>query len=190
MLTNYVENIDDWKSWQQEYRYGVFLIFPPDPPLSQVNALRQKYAWSQSSECDAHISLTIPLPQPLTHDHWQELQSIACRIAAFPISYGPLKNYLPHPGVCLAIEPQDKLDALRADLETALCFSRAIPRRFPFSAHMTIAEMITVEQTKVFMLDLADTAPKGTFSCTHVSYAVPDANFSFTERGRLQLANR
>jgi len=189
MITDYVETMSDWKTWQQEYRYGVLLLFPTDPPRSQVNALRQQYAWSQTSECDAHISLTIPLPRPLTHTHWQELQATASGIEPFTISYGPLKNYLPHPGVCLAIEPQDKLDALRIALESASCFKEASPRRHPFSAHMTIAEMINVEQTKQFMIDLDGIAPEGEFLCTNVSYAVPDATFSFTERGRLCLGS-
>lgn len=190
MITEYVADVSSWKRWQQEYRFGVFLVIPPDPPLSEVNALRSRYAWSQTSECDAHISLTVPLPRPLTQAHWGELEAIACRISSFPVRYGPLKHYLPHPGVCLEIGPQAELDALRVALEAAPSFASAQPRRFPFSAHMTIAEMISVEQTESIMEELKAVAPQGTFLCTGVSYVVPDADFRFTERARLALSRQ
>ena len=189
MVTEYVADIESWKPWQQEYRFGVFLIVPPDPLLSQVNALRARYAWSQSCQCDAHISLTIPLPRGLTERHWTELRSMAVGIKAFFIRCGPLKHYLPHPGICLDVSPQGEIDQLRAALESASCFRDAAPRRHPFSAHITIAEMISVEQTHAIMEELRDIAPRGTFACKEVLYLVPDALFSFTERGRLELAS-
>ena len=39
------------------------------------------------------------------------------------------------------------------------------------------------------MIDLDGIAPEGEFLCANVSYAVPDATFRFTERGRLCLAS-
>lgn len=95
-----------------------------------------------------------------------------------------MKDYLPHPGVCLAIEPQAELNKLRIALEGSTIFEEAQKRRFPFSAHMTIAEFITVEQTIELMIELKDVAPRGDFICTCVSYAVPDANCRFTERAK------
>lgn len=187
MITHYVTDTSGWKPWQREYQFGVLLVIPPEPPLNAVNALRTKFAWSQTSECDAHISLTIPLPSALTQLQWKELQTIASSIRCFPVRYGPLKHYLPHPGVCLAIEPQGQLDELRVALEAASCFAGAKPRRFPFSAHMTIAERITVEQTHSIIAELRDLAPQGTFLCIAVSYVVPDVKFRFTERARLEL---
>ncbi len=118
---------------------------------------------------------------------WEELLAIAAAIPAFPIRYGPLMNYLPHPGVCLAIEPQQELDQLRSALEAASVFSGAVPRRYPFSAHMTIAEFITVEQTAALMVQLAEVAPQGIFTCEGVAYAVPNEDFHFTKRHELAL---
>jgi len=186
-ITEYVADVSSWKPWQQEYRFGVILVVPPEPPLSRVNALRERYAWSQSGECDAHISLSVPLPRALTATDWRESETIAAGIEPFSIRYGPLMNYLPHPGVCLAIEPQDALDKLRIAVETASCFADAKPRRFPFSAHMTIAELISVEQTHEIMEELKTEAPEGTFLCTDLCYLVPDAGFRFVERGRLAM---
>jgi 2'-5' RNA ligase len=187
MITHYADNTSQWKRWQQKYQFGALMIFPPDPPLSRVNELRAKYDGDSAAVCDAHISLTVPLPRPVSQSHWNELKAIASNIKSFAIHYGPLKNYLPHPGVCLAIEPQTELDRLRTTLEGASIFEGIPERKYPFSAHMTIAEFITVEQTKDLMIKLNGDVPEGDFICDSVSYAVPDDNFHFAERARLQL---
>lgn len=189
MVTEYATDIRHWKTWQREYRFGVFLIYPPNPPLLQVNALRAKYDPRSQSYCDAHISLTVPLPRPLTKSYWEELETIASNIVPITVHYGPLMNYLPNPVVCLAIEPQVKLDRLREALETASAFAGAPSRSYPFSAHMTIAELISEDETRSLMVELKDVAPQGSFLCTYVSYAVPDSNFHFTEGRRLELSH-
>jgi hypothetical protein len=189
MITSYEATVSHWEDWQQEYRFGVLLIFPPDPPLARVNALRAAYDPRSQAICDAHISLTRPLPRPVSQAHWSELESIAAGVAPFPMRYGPLRHYLPHSGVCLAIEPQDTLERLRLVLEFASVFAGVPARTYPFSAHMTIAEFISVERTAALMEELADVAPSGVFTCTGVSYAVPDTHFHFTERARLRFAH-
>ncbi len=189
MGTDYAseEDIRSWIPWQKEYRFGVLLVYPPDPPMSAVNALRAKYDPPSQAACDAHISLTVPLPKAPSESDWRELEALTAGFTSFRIQYGPLRHYLPAPGVCLTIEPQSEMDALRALLEGADVFRQAPPRPHPFSAHMTIAELITVERTKSLMAELEGVAPRGSFLCTHVSYAVPDARLHFTERARLQL---
>lgn len=188
MVTTYASGITHWESWQREYRFGVLLIYPPDPPVQQVNALRAEHDPRSHSYCDAHISLTVPLPRALTEECWAELEAIASGIPPISIHYGPLMNYLPHPGVCLAIEPHEELDRLRIALEAASAFTGAPPRRHPFSAHMTIAEFISADETKALMVDLREAAPQGTFLCKWVCYAVPDSDFHFAERRRLDLS--
>ena len=88
----------------------------------------------------------------------------------------------------MTIEPQEGLDRLRAALEAATVFVDALTRTYPFSAHMTIAEFISTEQTKALMRELADQAPEGVFRCDGVCYLVPDTDFCFTVRRRLELA--
>lgn len=190
MLTEYVADVSHWEKWQQEYRFGVLLLFPPDPFLTQVNALRDRYDPQSQATCAAHISLTIPLPRPISEAQWRELESIASAIEPFRLQVGPLMNYLPHPGVCLAIAPQDVLDGLRATLESASVFAGASVRSYPFSAHMTIAEFITIEQTAALMDELKSIAPIGAFVCTDIAYAVPDADFHFSARRRLGLVRQ
>jgi hypothetical protein len=188
-ITTYVPDVSPWQPpWKRDYQFGVLLIYPPDPPLGVVNRLRDRYAWSQSADCDAHISLTVPLPRPVTRPDWAALQIIAAQIEPFEIRYGPLMHYLPAaPGVVLRIEPQDRLKHLLVSLEGSDCFAGARPRPYPFSAHMTIAELISEELTLQLMDELKDEAPRGAFVCDHVSYAVPDQGFRFTERARLAL---
>jgi 2'-5' RNA ligase len=189
MITQYTQDISQWQEWQKEYQYGVILIFPPEPLLTEVNVLRARYDPQSQAGCDAHISLTVPLPRPMRESHWRELEAIVSAIESFPIQYGPLRHYLPHPGICLKIEPQDKLDRLLMELERASVFSGAPDRKYPFSAHMTIAEFITVEQTLSLMDELQTIAPTGSFICGSVVYAVPDSDLHFSERGRLTLAH-
>jgi 2'-5' RNA ligase len=187
MITAYASTVEHWEKWQREYRFGVLLLFPPEPVRAQVNALRAAHDPISQATCDAHISLTVPLPRPLTEEDWRALQVSVTDLAPFRVHYGPLRHYLPYPGVCLAIEPQEVLDALRRRLEAAPFFAGTLPRSHPFSAHMTIAEFISVEQTETLMDELAGIASSGGFTCSGVSYAVPDAAFHFTERRELRL---
>jgi hypothetical protein len=187
MLTRYPTDINRWKDWQKLYRYGVFLIIPPDPPFSLVEKLRFKYDPESHAVCCPHISVTVPLPRPLSEYNWMELKNVVSGLMPFTLTYGPVINYLPHPGVCLAAGPALEMDNLRAALENTAALRRAEPRGRPFSPHMTIAENITEERTLELMALLKDVALSGSFLCTAVSFCVPDNNFHFTERGRLDF---
>jgi 2'-5' RNA ligase len=188
MLTYYAEKMDGWKQWQREYQYGVILIFPPEPHLSKITALRNQYRWTQSSECDAHISLTVEIPQPMLQAHLDEITEKLSSIDSFCIQYGPLIDKPIHPGVMLRIAQQDKLKSLIEAIETASLFTGAVARTYPFFAHMTIAETLpTMEQTYQIINELKDIPLTDKFLLTYVSYAVPDENFAFTERLRIRL---
>lgn len=188
VITHYAANVSHWEDWQKQYRYGIILIIPTDPLRSCVNDLRARYDPIGQAICEAHISLTVPLPQPVGESQWRELESIVAGVEPFIIQYGPLVNYLPHPGVCLAIKPRETLDRLLTKLESAAVFDGAPPRSYPFSPHMTLAEYITVDRTKELMEKLKDIAPSGSFLCNGLSYTAPDENFHFTERRRLELS--
>lgn len=188
IITEYAEDTSRWEEWQRKYRYGILLIFPPDPPAAEVNKLRAVHDPKGQAICQAHISLTVPLPRPIESNHWTELESTASGIKPFYIHYGPLSNYLPYPGIVLAIEPQDELKRLLATLKSTPVFEGSPPRPYSFSAHLTIAEFITVERTNELMVELQGQTPEGDFLCDCVSYAVPDKDFHFTERARLELA--
>jgi hypothetical protein len=99
--------------------------------------------------------------------------------------------FLPNPGAALHIEPQSELDRLRRALESCAIFRGAGVRAYPFWAHMTIAEFITVEDTKRLVSEIGgDRAPQGNFLCDHLAYLVPDEGFRFIERATLALNTR
>jgi hypothetical protein len=181
MITKYVKDVNRWLNWQQEYRYGVIVILPPDPPLSEVNKLRAKHDPRGYAIIGAHISLTVQLSKGVDKADWRELKSIAAGVEPLTIRYGPVFNVLPTaPGVILAIEPKAELAKIIASVETAAVFKFAPSRPFPFLPHMTIAEYVDAEQTKILTAQLKDIVPQGSFRCTYLSYIVPDESFHFT----------
>jgi hypothetical protein len=188
MITEYAMDMSSWSEWQKQYRFGIILIFPPDPPAGDVNRLREIYDPKSQSICKAHISLTVPLPRPMEDFHLDELKLPASEFEPFSVHYGPLSSYLPAPGVVLAIEPKDIFGSLVTKLESASVFENAAPRPYPFSPHLTISEFIDVDRTNELMVELQGKTPEGDFLCDSLSYAVPDENFRFTERERLSLS--
>jgi hypothetical protein len=185
MQTDYVDDVHHWDEGQRAYRFGVILILPSEPIFSQVNELRARYDPISQTCCDAHISLTVPLPRAPTDAQWAEIEAVTSSTRPFTLHYGPLMTYPPHPGVVLKIEPQGEIDLLRIGLEACSPFSGMMPRRYPFSAHMTIAEFITIERTNALMIELNGAVKCGSFRCDGVSHAVPDSSFHFSECRRL-----
>jgi 2'-5' RNA ligase len=181
-ITDYPTPNDDWEPWFADYRYGALYIFPPEPVRSGINALRQQHDPRSQAICDTHISLTVPVPRPLTATDAAELAAAARGFGPFAITFGPPYAYPGVPGVVLRIEPADPVKSLVQRLEACAAFANAPPRRYPFSPHMTIAEFITPEQTDQLLTELDVEACSGRFTCEAVSYAVPDAAFRFTER--------
>ncbi len=187
MIAKYAENIEHWEEWQKEYKFGLILIMPSDPIFSIVNALRTKYDARSQSYCDAHISLSLPIPQALTEDDWNELVKIASTIEPFEIHYGKLKDFSPYPGVVFSIEPQLEIDKIRMKIEEAPIFKNATPRKFPFRAHLTIAEFITLEETAHILKELEGKSPIGTFLCDNLAYIVPNEDMHFEIIRKLTL---
>jgi 2'-5' RNA ligase len=178
----------DWPEWQKPYRFGVLLVLPPEPIRTEINALRATYDPVSHAITEAHISLTVPFPAAPDERAWHELERAASVFARFQIRYGPLVPFLPKAGAALQIEPQAELDRLRRALEACQIFQGAGPRRYPFWAHMTIAEFISVFDTEKLVKDIGgDRAPSGSFVCEYLSQLVPDESFRFREHRRLAL---
>lgn len=172
----------EWEPWYEEYRYGALYLFPPEPVRGRINALREVHDGRSQAICDAHISLTVPLPGPLMAAEAEEIGGVVSRWSRFAIHWGPPFQYPGVAGVVLRIEPAPLLEQLVRDLECCAAFRGAAPRRYPFSPHMTIAEFLTLEGSEALVRSLDGAGLVGAFPCPDVAYAVPDATFHFTER--------
>ena len=190
MITEYVDDPSAWKEWQRASRYGVILLVPPEPFLSGVNALREQHDPWSAGICEAHVSLTVPLPGPLTETDWDALIEGGSSIEPFDVVVGAPISFPPHPGVCLSIEPAERFRTLVETLERTAPFDGAAPRPYPFTPHMTIAEKLSPDRTQPLIAELTGRAPEGVFRCAEVWLSVPDEEFRFTRRRALRLGSR
>jgi 2'-5' RNA ligase len=179
--------MQNWEEWQYAYRFGVVLILPPEPVRSRINALRGQYDPRSQSWCDAHVSLTVPLPRAPEASDWVELEAAALAVRSFSVHYGPLKPFLPNPGAAFHVEPQAEIDSLRRSLEASAIFANAAPRKYQFWAHMTVAEFISAEMNKELLADSAVKNLSGSFVCDRLWHMIPDDKFHFVEQRQLNL---
>jgi 2'-5' RNA ligase len=188
-VTTYPTPTAAWEEWFDDYRFGAMYVFPPEPLSSRVDALRARYDPRSQAICGAHISLTVPVPRPLTPRDGAEFAHAAQAVAPFTVTFGPPRAYAGIPGVVLHIEPADRFTELVQRFEACAAFATAGPRPHPFLPHMTLAEFITLERTAEILAELDPSELSGSFPCEAVSYAVPDDAFRFTERVRWQLGS-
>ncbi len=168
-----------WEEWQKEYHFGAFYIFPPDSVIQPIEALRRRYDPKSASICQAHLSLSEPLTNPLTETQLRELQDKLASIQPFEIRYGPLRSFPPYPGVTYAIQPEDVFMALRSAIHSTSLFEQSTLGHAHIPPHMTIAEFITLHRTDELLHELSGHVPEGTFPCTAIEYAVPNRDFTF-----------
>lgn len=179
-----------WPSWQQEYRYGAFYLFPPADVTQVVNELRERYDPVSAAICGAHVTLSEPLSATFTDSQHDELSEILARVSAFDVHFGPLTSLGTHPGVVFALRPVPQLDALRTAIHSATFFAhRREHPRAQHAAHMTVAEFISPGESQKLLAALRDAAPSGRFRCDRVTYAVPDASFLFQPVATLELGS-
>lgn len=176
-MTNNLQPV--WEPWQNEYRHGAFYLFPPAGVAAIVNELRARYDPRAAAICDAHISLSEPLANPLSNEQLDEVRSALAHVAPFELTYGPLTSIGPYPGVVFAVAPEEAFFALRVAVHSTSIFAgRDLPRaeRVP---HLTVAEFVSLEETHDLLAQLRDTVLGGSFLCDRVVYAVPDSSFLF-----------
>jgi 2'-5' RNA ligase len=168
-----------WEEWKREYRYGAFYIFPPTGVIESVDNLRSMYDPTSASYCQAHINLSEPLVHPLSESDLRELREALSTCMPFEIHFGPLRSFLPHPGIAYAISPEDKFRELRSANHSTSPFKNSPRKREHIAPHMTIAEFIDVEETEKLMRELSGKIPEGSFLCDAIEYAVPTKEFYF-----------
>lgn len=176
------------KEWQKEYKHGVILFIPPEPLFSLVNELRQKYDKFSADGCYAHISLTMPLKNPLTITDINEIEKKLSNFKKFEVHYGPFTNFLPAvKGVVLEIKEQKKFEELYNTIESAEGIE-FYDRKWPFKSHITIAEFISEEDTLILTEKLNKNAIYGSFTSDKVFYMVPNQDMVFQKIMTFNLA--
>ena len=176
------------KEWQKEYKYGVFLFIPPEPLLTSVNELRKKYDKFSADGCCAHISLTMPIKNPLTITDSKEIEKKLVNFKKFEVHYGPYINFLPVAnGVVLQIKEQNEFKKLYETIENTEGIE-FYDRKWPFKAHITIAEFINNEETIFLTEKLNKNYLHGSFICDKVFYMVPNQDMVFQKIMSFDLA--
>ncbi len=184
----YATNTSGWEYWQPEYFYGAFYIFPPDEISEPINKLRKRFDPKSDSYCQAHISLSEPLRQPLTNEMLSEIEEAIQPIEPFEIIYGPLITFPPHPGVCYAVSPKDIFFELRENLHKCRSFAGSDLSRKNIAPHITIAEFgLTFEESEELRKKLDGNVPEGNFICDSIVYAVPNNDFYFEPKLKMHL---
>lgn len=178
-MIKYSSNTEGWEEWKLEYQYGAFYIFPPKGVIEPLDVLREKYDPQSAQYCNAHISLSEPLKNPLTEKQIAELKEKLSSVEPFEIKYGPLRSFPPHPGVCYQITPEKEFFNLREAIHSTSIFSGSLLPRKDRAPHMTIAEFITAEHTEELLTKLQGKVPEGTFPCKQIEYAIPNQDFLF-----------
>lgn len=87
----------------------------------------------------------------------------------------------------LEIKEQKKFEELYKTLESAEGIE-FYDRKWPFKAHMTIAEFISKEDTLVLTESLNKNAMYGSFTCDKVVYMVPNQDMVFQKIIAFNLA--
>ncbi len=179
---------EHWEEWMFEYINGAFYIFPTDDVIHPIDKLRQRFDKKSADICQAHISLSEPLTKPLTEELLTEISKTVEKFVPFEITYGPLKTFPPHPGVCYDVFPKDIFFALRKALHNCSVFEDSNFGRVEIAPHITIAEFdLTWDESEEMRKKLDGNVPVGKFKCEAIEYSVPNDDFYFERRFKIPL---
>ena len=130
----------------------------------------------------------MPLKNPLTIADINEIEKKLSDFKKFEVHYGPFINFLPAAnGVVLEIEEQKKFEELYKTIESAEGIE-FYDRKWPFKAHITIAEFINEKNTLMLTDRLNKNSLNGSFTCDKVFYMVPNQDMVFEKIIAFNLA--
>lgn len=182
--------MDHWEQWQKPYLPGTVVIWPPDQVRNMVNEQRQRWDPASQAICEAHISVTQPLSQPLGKAEWAHLDSILAGFDPFEIDYGPLNTFLPYPCIWYEIKPREPILALRSAFHQTGYFNLELKHPENFIPHMTITEGLSgPEVDRALLQRLQEESGCGTFLCQELAFIVPDHSFQFQIHRTLPLGS-
>jgi hypothetical protein len=178
-MVAYVTDTSKWESWQKDYRLGLILILPPPEISRLMDPLRSKYDPKSSRSCPTHISVSDPLRLEMTRELDQEIAGILSGVHPFMLYYDKPKASRRRAGVAYPITPQEPIDELKRLLHQAAVFEGKVYGRRDIPAHMTIAEFVTIEESRRICEEIQEIAPSGSFLCNQLEFIVPDINMQF-----------
>ena len=180
--------MDHWEEWQKVYQYGTLVIWPPDTVRDVVSRQREEFDPKSASICQAHITLTQPLLQPLDSSKSNELSRIASTFHPFEVRYGPLKSFLPYPCIWYNIHPVNEILEIREALHRTGFFDLSLPHTEGFIPHMTITEGLSGPEVNERLLeDLQARSRPGKFIFSEITLIKPDEEFSFNAQRKYAL---
>lgn len=186
----YAEHTSGWKEWQLEYRYGGFYIFPPAGIIEDVDALRRRHDPRSHLGCQAHVSLSEPLPRGLDEVDLCEIGELLRTVAPIMLTYDDVHATVPYPGVVYRIKPVEAFMQLRGVLHCASVFRTSPLTRIAAAPHMTIAEFVSVEGSVELAEELRGRVREGQWLCREIEYAIPDEKMRFRRVLTLPLGDQ
>lgn len=175
----YADETSHWENWWHGYYYGAFYIFPPEEVMIEVDKLREKYDPKSAGFCRAHISLSEPLKKKITICDVDSLKGDLSSINPFEVNYGPIRTHPPYPGVTYTILPESEIETLRKVVHGNRLFQGIELEKSKVVPHMTIAEFVTMEQTKRIFDELKGKVKSGKFMCKEIVLAIPNNEMYF-----------
>lgn len=179
MKVEYVSDTSHWKEWERDYRLGLILIMPPGDVGREVNRLRAKYDPSSHARCLAHITVSDPLGLEMTPERDAEIARILTSVEPFTLHFERAQASGERGGVVCPIRPAEPIHALRSILHQASVFTRAPYWTRTIRPHMTIAEFVSIEESRQILVEIEDTAPRGSFVCDRLEFILPDTDMRF-----------
>lgn len=181
--------MESWEDWQEPYRFGTIVIWPPDEVRQIVNRQREKYDPVSHAFCEAHVSITQPLGRWLDNDEWHHVSNLLRRHESFEVRFGPVNSFLPYPCIWYEIQPREKILEIRSALHQTGFFNLTMKHLQTFIPHMTITEGFSGPPVDQGLLDqIAAEGTTGSFLCESLSFIVPNQEFRFEPASTLPLS--
>jgi 2'-5' RNA ligase len=173
----------------RQYNTGLFVIVPPEPLKRELDTLIATHDPALFSIVAAHVTISNPLREHLTDTSVQVVAEALCRIRSFTATVGPVRTFKENTVVYLAVEPQDRIKALRESLHKTGLFEKATPHGYDFVPHLTISEYgcKTNDEVAAMAEKLQRQDPGGSFDCHELQLIAPDDSCRFVVRRSFRL---
>jgi 2'-5' RNA ligase len=177
----------------RELRFGVFVIALPDPLLSMVAALRERFDPTSAASAPPHITVTQPLAEEPNDIGRADLGALLADYEPFEVTVGPARAFAGSPVVYLAVQPAAPILAIRDTAHATRLFRTELPHTDDFVPHVTVREWPHAEigADNPAVIAAADAAiPPTRVRCTTIELWRPDPTGMFRAVDRIAFVGR